>query len=110
MPEYKGIEFDQALMAGRAIRPQDYDDERKATWNKAIANGAPIPPLYPGHIVRKCEICQIDVQIGPRQQEALKEHPRAYIVCLVDVGTVLEDMDGKNQVSLVNLGNPHKEK
>jgi hypothetical protein len=99
--------FDRAIMACRAVRPQDYDPTRKEMWNKAVATGMPLPPDYPGAVHVPCQMCRIDVQVGPRQQEQLKtiEADIYCLICAVIVSTEAGDINP----SVIDLGNPHKE-
>lgn len=103
---FDGELYDRAVMACRAIRPQDYDPARKKMWNKAVASGLPIPPDYPGRIIVPCQMCRIDVQVGPRQQEQLKTI-EADIYCLICAVIMTAQLG--NEPGIINLGNPHKE-
>lgn len=110
MPEFNGVSFEQGVIAGRPINPDDLDPDRKKVWDKVVKTQAP-PPLYPGHIQRDCMICGVRVQVGPRQQAALEQFPDMPIMCLVDATLwMAANADSPDDGAIVDLGNPYKEK
>lgn len=109
-------DHDMAIMACAPTRPQDYDDMRRKMWNDALAAGLPVPPAYPGRIFKRCQMCDIEVQVGPRQQEMLEtlDPDKVWICCLICsvIVTVQEHdvTDGESQTTVHNLGNPYEQK
>lgn len=109
MTAFDVSEYDGVILAGRAIRPEEYDPARWKIWSQGVKETLVVPPLYPGHTVTQCEACGIDIQVGPRQQEQVKALPAgtpvAY-VCLVDVA---HNVGSTDHVTLHNLGNPYEQ-
>lgn len=64
----------------------------------------PLPPIYPGSIVTKCQDCRCEVYVGPRGQQALEDHPHATEVLCV-LCTVKAQAPGVRPL-MINLGNP----
>lgn len=106
--------MDEVLLAGRPIRPEEYEPGRWAIWSAAVKNGTPIPPIYPGHVTANCETCGIEIQVGPRQQAAIQNFGsdvKVKYMCLIDATIdAATQSQGGADVSLHNLGNPHTDK
>jgi hypothetical protein len=106
------VDFEEAIVACRPINPEQYDAQRKALWDGSVAAGLPIPPLYPGSIHDLCDFCGITIQIGPRQQAALKGLSDKAVrkLCLIDAAAYAhQNAESDEEVPVVNLGNPYQE-
>ena len=94
------------ILACKAIDPTKYDPDRRAIWESALKAGMETPPDYPDSIAVPCQACQIEVQVGPRQQAALDiENNDALIICLVCVVVFAGEND--LEASVISLDNPH---
>lgn len=109
------FEFERALMACRAVRPEEYRPDLWKLWVKVVtdANGK-VPPDYPGRIFKHCEECGIEVQVGPRQQAAILQmgEENVQIACLVCASAILvreKQADPSATFGMVNMGNPYKD-
>jgi len=107
--------FDKAILAGRPIRPEEYasqeDPYRWDLWKQVVAAGNAVPPLYPGHIGKPCAECGIEVQVGPRQQEALTQMDpdKVLILCHVDAALQVAEAQAEgSKATMYDLGNPFK--
>ena len=108
--------YDVAILAGRPIRPEEYasqdDPFRWDLWKQVVDSNA-IPPLYPGHIGKPCAECGIEVQVGPRQQEALTQMDEGKVLILCHVDAALQVAEASAQggnATMHDLGNPYQPK
>lgn len=103
--EINGQEYDAALAACRAVRPEEYDPQRAAIWKRAEQMGQ-VPPIYPGSTFKNCADCGIEIAVGPRIQGFMEEQP-VELVCLVDAVLRAAPQGGAD---VINMGNPYKKR
>lgn len=107
--------YDAALLSCRPWDPENpnYPEFLKETWERIKATPSlEMPPSYPGRIKKQCEACQVDVQVGPKQQQMIEQHgDRIKVVCLICAAMLIKTNDGNGgSYDITDLGNEYKEK
>lgn len=91
------------VAACRPVRPEDYPPERFAVWEAVIKEVGLTPPLYPGSMYQDCEVCGIEVAVGPKAQDMIRVRD---VVVLCMLCATEEASQPGVQPTLRHLGNP----
>jgi hypothetical protein len=70
---------DDAVARIVACRPRDVNPNWPDAMKRAFLQ---LAPLEEGKIDSNCEMCQLPIEIGPRQRKHLVDHPEDIILCM----------------------------